>query len=62
MTTICVSSTYLLILREGKLLFSSKFSNQVNKILSALLHGKLMLQGEVKHAQLKVRSKVRHYL
>lgn len=52
----------LLILLEGKLLFSHKFSNQVNKILSALLHGKLILQGEGEDIQLKVKSKVRPYL
>lgn len=39
-----------------------KFSNQVNKILSALLHGKLIQQGEGRDVQLKMKSKVRPYL
>lgn len=61
-TSVWIASTSLLILLEGKLLFSHRFSNQVNKILSALVHGKLILQVEAGDVQLKVRSKVRRYL
>lgn len=60
-TSVWIASTSLLILLEGKPLFSHRFSNQVNKILSALLHGKLILHVEGGDIR-RVRSKVRRYL
>lgn len=53
-----IASTCLPSSRISKFLFSCRINNQVNEILSALLHGKLLLQGEGKDVQLKVKSKV----